>query len=56
MPFKTEVASVYIFGQIESDDVTGGGGGLGRSARRSRFAVLLAIGALRRWATRHDAA
>ena len=23
IPFKTEVASVYIFGQIESDDVTG---------------------------------
>ena len=23
MPFKTEVASVYIFGQIESGDATG---------------------------------
>ncbi len=23
LPFKTEVASVYIFGQIESDNVTG---------------------------------
>jgi len=23
LPFKTEVASVFIFGQIESDNVTG---------------------------------
>jgi sulfate transport system permease protein len=53
-PFNTEVASVYIFGQIESDNVTGAAAVsvvlLGIS-----LAVLLAIGGVRRRATRHDA-
>jgi sulfate transport system permease protein len=53
LPFKTEVASVYIFGRIESGDPSGAAAAsvalLGIS-----FAVLLLIGALRRWATRHD--
>ena len=52
-PFRTEVASVYIFGQIESDNVTGAAAVsvvlLGIS-----LAVLFAIGGVRRWATRHD--
>jgi sulfate transport system permease protein len=52
-PFRTEVASVYIFGQIESDNVTGAAAVsvvlLGLS-----LAVLFAIGGVRRWATRHD--
>ena len=52
-PFHTEVASVYIFGQIESDNVTGAAAVsvvlLGLS-----LAVLFAIGGVRRWATRHD--
>ena len=52
-PFRTEVASVYIFGQIESDNVTAAAAVsvvlLGLS-----LLVLFAIGGLRRWATRHD--
>ncbi|HET9508221.1 MAG TPA: sulfate ABC transporter permease subunit CysT [Gaiellaceae bacterium] len=52
-PFRTEVASVYIFGQIESDNVTGAAAVsvvlLGLS-----LLVLFAIGGGRRWATRHD--
>ena len=52
-PFQTEVAAVYIFGQIESDNVTGAAAVsvvlLGLS-----LLVLFAIGGVRRWATRHD--
>jgi sulfate/thiosulfate transport system permease protein len=52
-PFRTEVASVYIFGQIESDNVTAAAAVsvvlLGIS-----LGVLFAIGGVRRWATRHD--
>ena len=53
IPYKTEVASVYIFGQIESDGVT-------EAAAVSvvllviSFTALLLIGALRRRVTRHD--
>jgi sulfate transport system permease protein len=54
LPFKTEIASVYIFGRIESGDP--------RSAAAVSvvllllsFAALLAIGGLRRRVTRHDA-
>jgi sulfate/thiosulfate transport system permease protein len=53
LPFKTEVASVYIYGQIQS-------GAPGTAAAVSvlllgiSLAVLLLIGALRRWAWRHD--
>jgi sulfate/thiosulfate transport system permease protein len=53
LPFKTEVVSVYVFGRIESGDPAG-------AAAASvvilavTFGVLLAIGGLRRWATRHD--
>jgi sulfate/thiosulfate transport system permease protein len=50
---KTQVASVFIFAQIESDNPVGAAAVsvllLGIS-----FAVLLSIGAFRRWATRHD--
>jgi len=55
LPFKTEVASVYIFGRIESGDP--------RSASAVSvllllisLAVLLGIGAVRRRATRHERA
>jgi sulfate transport system permease protein len=53
IPFKTEVASVYIFGQLQS------GNGTGASAvsvvlLAISLGVLLAIGAFRRWRTRHD--
>lgn len=53
LPFDTEVASVYIFGQIESGNLPGAAAVsvllLGVS-----FVVLLAIGGVRRWAGRHD--
>jgi sulfate transport system permease protein len=54
LPFKTEVSSVYIFGQLQS------GNGSGAAAVSVlllgiSLAVLLAIGAFRRWRTRHDA-
>ena len=45
IPFKTEVSSVYIFGQLQS------GNGSGAAAVS---VLLLAIGAFRRWRTRHD--
>ncbi|MGZ4308382.1 MAG: sulfate ABC transporter permease subunit CysT [Gaiellaceae bacterium] len=53
IPFKTEVSSVYIFGQLQS------GNGAGAAAvsvllLAISFGVLLAIGAFRRWRTRHD--
>jgi sulfate/thiosulfate transport system permease protein len=52
-PFKTEVASVYIFGQIESDNITGAAA-VSVVLLAVSLAVLLAIGGVRRWATRHD--
>lgn len=52
-PYKTEVASVYIFGQIESDNVTGAAA-VSVLLLLVSLAVLLAIGGVRRWATRHD--
>jgi sulfate/thiosulfate transport system permease protein len=53
LPFKTEVASVYIFGRIQSNDVAGAAA-LSLVLLGISFAVLLGVGALRRWATRHD--
>ncbi|HSB38200.1 MAG TPA: sulfate ABC transporter permease subunit CysT, partial [Gaiellaceae bacterium] len=53
IPFKTQVSSVYIFQQVESDN--------GAAAAAVSvlllvisLAVLLGIGAFRRWRTRHD--
>ena len=51
--YRTEVASVYIFGQIESDNVRGAAA-VSVLLLAISFAALLGIGALRRWATRHD--
>ena len=53
LPFKTEVSSVYIFQQVESDN------GVGAAAVSVlllliSLAVLLGIGAFRRWRTHHD--
>ena len=53
IPFKTEVSSVYIFGQLQS------GNGSGAAAvsvllLAISLGVLLSIGAFRRWRTRHD--
>jgi sulfate/thiosulfate transport system permease protein len=53
IPFKTEVVSLYIFGRIESGD-TGGAAAASVVILGISFGVLLAIGALRRWVTRHD--
>jgi sulfate/thiosulfate transport system permease protein len=51
-PFKTEVASLYIFGRVNSDP--GGAAALSVELLAISLAVLLSIGAIRRWATRHD--
>jgi sulfate transport system permease protein len=53
VPFKTELASVYIFGRIQSQDAAGAAS-LSLVLLGISFAVLLIVGALRRWATRHD--
>src|SRR3954462_13256067 len=53
LPFKTEVVSVYVFGRIESGDA-GGAAAASVVILAISFAVLLAIGGFRRWATRHD--
>jgi sulfate transport system permease protein len=53
LPFKTEVASVFIFGRIESGDAQGAAA-VSVVILLISFAVLLGIGGLRRWATRHD--
>jgi len=55
LPFKTEVASVFIFGRIESGDPAGAAA-VSVVILVITFAVLLGIGALRRWVTRHDRA
>jgi sulfate transport system permease protein len=53
IPYDTEVASVYIFGQIESDNVTGAAA-VSVVLLVLSLVLLLAIGGVRRWATRHD--
>jgi sulfate transport system permease protein len=55
LPFKTEVASVFIFGRIESGD-SAGAAAVSVLILVISFTVLIAIGALRRWTTRHDRA
>ena len=53
LPFKTEVASVYVFGRIESGDQQGAAAASIVILAIS-FGVLLLIGGLRRRATRYD--
>jgi sulfate transport system permease protein len=53
LPFKTEVVSVYVFGRIESGD-PGGAAAASVVILAISFGVLLAIGGVRRMATRHD--
>jgi sulfate/thiosulfate transport system permease protein len=55
LPFKTEVAAVNIFGRIEGGDPVGAAA-VSVVLLVISFGVLLAIGAFRRWATRHDGA
>ena len=53
LPFKTEVASLYVFQRINSGDTTGASA-LAVLLLSISLVVLLLIGAIRRWATRHD--
>ena len=53
VPFKTEVASVYILGRIESGD-SAGAAAVSVVSLGISLVVLLGIGAIRRRATRHD--
>jgi sulfate/thiosulfate transport system permease protein len=52
LPFKTEVASVFIFGQIESDRVTGAAA-VSVVLLVISFVVLLGITFLSRWGSKH---
>ena len=54
IPFHTEVSSVFVFSQIESDDVTGAAA-VSVLLLVISFLILLAIGGFRRYWTRHDA-
>ena len=53
LPFKTEVVSVYVFGRLESGD-PGGAAAVSVVILLISFGVLIAIGGLRRWVTKHD--
>jgi sulfate transport system permease protein len=53
LPFKTEVASLYVFQRLNSGDAQGAAA-LALLMLVVSFGVLLLIGAVRRWATRHD--
>ena len=53
LPFKTEVASLYVYQRLNSGD-TNGAAALAVLLLVISLLVLLAIGGLRRWATRHD--
>ena len=53
LPFKTEVASVYIFGQIELDNVTGAAA-VSVILLVLSLAMLVVINGVQRWVTKHD--
>jgi sulfate/thiosulfate transport system permease protein len=53
LPYKTEVASVFISNQIESGN-TRGAAAVSVLLLAVAFAVMLAIGAIGRWGARHD--
>jgi sulfate transport system permease protein len=53
IPFKTEVSSVYIFGQLQSGNEQGAAA-VSVVLLAISLGVLLLIGALRRWRTRYD--
>ena len=55
LPFKTEVSSVYIFGRIESGDSTGAAA-VAVVLLVISFVLLLSIGVIRHFTTRHDRA
>jgi sulfate transport system permease protein len=53
IPFKTEVSSVYIFGQLQSGN-TAGAAAVSVVLLVISLGVLLGIGGVRRWRTRYD--
>lgn len=53
IPFQTEVASVHIYGQIESDNVPGAAA-ISVVLLVISLVVLLAISGIERWRVRHD--
>jgi sulfate transport system permease protein len=53
IPFKTEVSSVYIAGQVESDNPAGAAA-VSVVLLLISLGVLLLIGAFRHWRTQHD--
>ena len=53
LPFKTEVSSVYIFGQLQSGN-TSGAAAVSVVLLVISLGVLLGIGGVRRWRTRYD--
>ncbi|HKY25643.1 MAG TPA: sulfate ABC transporter permease subunit CysT [Gaiella sp.] len=55
LPFKTEVASVYILSRVESGD-RAGAAAIAVVLLASSFLVILGIGVIRRLATRHEEA
>jgi sulfate/thiosulfate transport system permease protein len=55
LPYKTEVSSVYIFGRIESGD-TAAAAAVAVILLALSFLLLLSIGVIRHFATRHDRA
>ena len=55
LPYKTEVASVFVFNRIQTGDRTGAAA-VAVVLLAISFTVLLAVGGLRRLATRHERA
>ncbi len=53
IPFSTEVASVHIFAQVQSDNPDGAAA-LAVLMLGLALGILLAMGALERWGARHD--
>jgi sulfate transport system permease protein len=53
LPYKTEVASVFVLGRIESGDSVGAAA-VAVVLLGASFVLLLAIGALRFYVTRHE--
>ena len=53
LPFKTEVASVFIFGQIESDNIPAAAA-LSIVLLAASLLLLAAIAGLSRWGRRHE--
>src|SRR5581483_1123769 len=55
LPYRTELSSVFIYNRIQSGD-RAGAAAVAVLLLAISFVLLLAVGALRRLATRHDAA